>query len=220
MTGMDNDFLAAGIPLLPDFSLDGGSLQWFSDHRRKLLLLGEGSFEFTRSLTKLRLNPAYASTLEDDVGDLYEIATTDVLSVDASRVHQNEEVRALVSSGLLEHFSWNFPFTGIEENIDVHESLILGTFQSLTLLLMENVGRVAQFRLAFALQGDQFSRWMVMRSAIRTGWHLERWGPFQSSDYPGYQPRRANGDTFPEASSRFYVFTRDLADCELPSHSF
>lgn len=220
LSGMDNDFLAAGIPLLPDFSLDGGSLQWFSDHRRKLLLLGEGSFEFTRSLTKLRLRPAFASSLEDDVGDLYQIGSTDILSVDVTRVHRNEEVRELVSRGLLEHFSWNFPFTGIEENTDVHESLILGTFQSLTLLLIESVGRVAQFRLALTLQGDQFSRWMVMRSAIRTGWHLERWGLFQSSDYPGYQPRRANGDTFPESSSRFYVFTRDLADCELPIRSY
>ena len=158
---MDNDFLAAGVPLLPDFWLDGGSLQWFSDHRRKLLLLGEGSFE----LTKLRLHPAVASTLVDDVGDSYQIGTTDILSVDASRVHQSEEVRELVSRGLLENFSWNFPFTGIEENIDVHASLLQGTFQSLTLLLMESVGRVARFRLALTLQGDLFSRWMVMRSA-------------------------------------------------------
>ena len=217
VSGIDNDFLATVIPVLPNLAFEGGSLQWFADRRSKLLLLGEGNFEFTRSLAKLRLSPAFASSLDDDVNGLYEIGSTDILSVDACRVHQNEEVRVLVASGLIENFSWNFPFTGIEENIDVHESLILGTFQSLHLLFAENSGGVAKFRLSFTFQGDQFSRWMVMRSAIRTGWHLERWGPFQSSDYPGYQPRRANGDTFPEASSRFYVFIRDLEDSDLPS---
>lgn len=207
--GIDIDSLGAMVPILPSLSLEGGSVQWFSEHRRKLLLLGEGNFEFTRSLQKLGLNPSFASNLETG---LHQFGSTEVFSVDASRIHQNEDVNELVEKGMLENFAWNFPFTGVEEDVGVHESLILGTFHSLNELLLRKAGHVSEVRLALTMQGDQFSRWMVMRSAVRTGWHLATWGPFNSADYPGYHPRRANGDTFPESSSRFYVFTRHLRD--------
>lgn len=209
IAGIDIDSLGALIPLLPDLTLHHGTVKWFSDSRRKLLLLGEGNFEFTRSLTKLGLNPAFASDLETD---LYEIGSTEIFSVDAARIHLNDDILELVANGRIENFAWNFPFTGIEENVGIHESLILGTFYSVNELLFNRCRGVEQFRLAFTLQGDQFSRWMVMRSAVRTGWQLETWGPFHASDYPGYKPRRVNGDVFPESSSRFYVFTNKLSD--------
>jgi HrpA-like RNA helicase len=209
IAGIDNNSLGALIPSLPNLSMFDGTVKWFSDSRRKLLLLGEGNFEFTRSLMKLGLNPAFASDLETD---LYEIGSTEVFSVDASRIHLNDDIWELVASGRIESFAWNFPFTGIEENVGIHESLILGTFYSLNELLLTRTRGVKQFRLAFTLQGDQFSRWMVMRSAVRSGWQLESWGPFHASDYPGYNPRRVNGDVFPESSSRFYVFTNNVSD--------
>lgn len=204
------DPLVAVAPLLLSLKLED-SRSWFGEHRRKLLLLGDGSFEFTKALTKLRLHPAFASCLN---ADMYEIGSTSVFSVDATRIHLNDEITELVADGELRHFAWNFPFTGIEEDDAVHESLILGTFHSLHELLQlaadddhdSDLDQPSCF--AVSLQGDQFSRWNVMRSAIRTGWRLSSWSKFNSVDYSGYSPRRANGDAFPVSSARFYVFTK------------
>lgn len=201
------DSLQTQVPILPSLLLTGGSMQWFADHREKLLLMGEGQFEFTRSLIKLRLCPSFSSEIDTD---LDVIGAAEVLRVDASRIHQHRDVRALFGMGAIENFAWNFPFTGIEEDDTVHESLILGTFLSLNQLLISDGLHGQDYRMALTLQGDQFSRWMVLRSAFRTGWHLANWGNFKSADYPGYSPRRANGDEFPSACSRFYVFIRQV----------
>jgi hypothetical protein len=203
--GKKKDPLIATAPLLLSLKLEGGTRDWFREHRRNLLLLGDGSFEFTNSLTKLRLRPAYASCLSTD---RHEIGSTIVYSVDATRIHLNADIVELVDDGRLESFTWNFPFTGIEEDDAVHESLILGTFHSLHELRAMLPSDDRKMSFAVTLQGDQFARWNVMRSAIRTGWRLSSWSTFSAADYPGYSPRRANGDTFPVSSARFYVFTK------------
>jgi hypothetical protein len=60
--------------------------------------------------------------------------------------------------------------------------------------------------LALTLQGDQLSRWSVLRSARYAGWRLRTWCEFDDSEFPGYLPCRVNGDAFPAVDPRFYVF--------------
>jgi hypothetical protein len=157
----------------------------------------------------LGYGPEFTSTI---ASGFTEIGRTKCLSVDASRIHHHTEVADLVRQGVLDHFSWNFPYTGIEEDDAVHESLILGTFLSVAEMLSSTEGPVSKVHLALTLQGDQFSRWMVMRSAMRSGWRLVQWDNFDWTEYPGYHPRRANGETFPESDSRFYVFSKSKTD--------
>ena len=59
---------------------------------------------------------------------------------------------------------------------------------------------------ALTLQEDQLSRWSVLESAHRTGFHPHSFMEFDEYCFPGYTPRRGNGEQFPAQHAQFYVF--------------
>jgi Domain of unknown function (DUF2431)/Helicase conserved C-terminal domain/Zinc finger C-x8-C-x5-C-x3-H type (and similar) len=194
------DPLKAISPLQPGFFIES-TVDWFLEHCDSLLLLGEGNFEFTQALNRMHCAPFAASTKGDE-GGAGVIGDTLIFDVDATRAHKSGDIVDLVDEGNIDSFAWNFPFTGLEEDVESHESLILGTLYSLKMLADRSRQTV---RFAITLQGDQFARWNVLRSCCRTGWRLTGWGGFDSTDYPSYNPRRESGFRFPATCARFYV---------------
>ena len=179
-------------------------VEWYLLNESKLLLLGEGDFAFTRALRSLNLRNFVSTTYE---GTPYTNDISFLKNVDATRLHLDARILSSVRTRAVSAFSWCFPFiTGREEDEAGHEALILGTFHSLTALCKERPSREG-FSLALALQGDQFSRWNVLRSACRAGWELVCFSNFDTSDFIDYQPCRANGEPFPLDKVRFYVFS-------------
>jgi len=175
------------------------------------LLFGEADFSFTRALTLLQMRPLIATTNDSEPLDSSAQSYCDLVEVDATLCHNNARLKALPASRRVTSFAWNFPFTGQDENESVHESLLTGAFMSVAEYLEENFvysdhedDEFAEF--AIALQGDQFSRWSVLRSAHRAGFCLEWWDVFNHEDFSGYHPKRGNGDRFPVQNARFYVF--------------
>jgi len=175
-----------------------------------MLLFGEQDFSFTDALHSLRIHPSHATTNYSKIesGSIAERRCT-LKNVDATRCHTNINLKAVS-----EHITtcvWNFPHTGNEEDDVIHTSLLSGAFLSVALYLRENIkhnGLDAEF--AVSLQGDQLSRWSVLQSAKRAGFHLDWWEEFDHYSFPGYFPKRGNGERFPAQHARFYVFR--LAD--------
>lgn len=196
------DPLNSMIPINDDLKMPN-TKEWFSEHAEGLLLLGEGTYEFAKSLNSLGFAASYASTPGSTVDMLGDY--TCCMDLDATRMHLDELTRDLVDDEEIESFFWNFPFSGVEENDELNESLILGTFLSISKLLHLCEGPQG-CKFAFTLQGDQFARWSVLRSALRSGWRLVSWGDFNPNDYPNYKPKRENGEPFPGSGHKFYEF--------------
>ena len=192
--------LEAIAPLV--VSLHNDPIDWYFEHASELLLLGEGSFHFTRALRALNLTGFSSSTFE---GTPYRNDPSFLQNVDATRLHLDSRIVQRVKAHGTTAFSWCFPFiTGMDEDETVHDALMLGTFHSLTALCKESPHD--EFSFALMLQGDQLCRWNVLRSALRTGWELTEWNLFEPDDFVGYQPSRATGEAFPLDKARFYVF--------------
>ena len=179
-------------------------VEWYLLNEGKLLLLGEGNFAFTRALRSLNLRKFVSTTYE---GTPYMNDVSFLKNVDATRLHLDARILSSVRSRGTSAFSWCFPYiTDREEDEAGHEALLLAAFHSLTALCKESSSREG-FTFALALQGDQFSRWNILRSALRTGWELIAFSNFDTSDFIDYQPCRANGEPFPLDKARFYVFS-------------
>ncbi len=202
---LNNDPLGAIAPVLSDLQLTDGALGWYMKQGPKLIMLGDGNFAFSQSLAMLEF-PAYASTTIEHSHHTYH--GNYFTGVDATRVHTDSLLSTIVQSGIIDSCAWNFPFTGVNEDEEGHLDLLSGTFLSLSLLfsskLLKKQHGTIQFGLA--LQGDQFSRWSVLRSARRSGWTLTSWCHFDHLAFPGYTPSRTTGQPFPVENARFYVF--------------
>jgi hypothetical protein len=213
LTQEKKDPMSALLPL--DTTLQRNScLDWFRTNSSRLLLVGDGTFEFSHVLAQLGCRPAFSSCLESGYSSPTQ-GSSRLYGVDATRIHVHETILSMATKRLIRCVAWNFPFTGVEEDDEINESLILGTFLSLQLLSLlippnpqtDDDDDDVRLRFTMTLQGDQFSRWNVLRSALRTGWELFCWGPFDhSNEFPGYSPRRANGQSFPVSCPRMYEF--------------
>jgi len=202
------------IPILKELMLGHGVLGWFCKHHRKTVLVGEGNFEFSNALISLGLPPLMATT---DVlnrlpsGFYPTTGATSMVGVDATALQSNYDFVANIEKKCTGKINvvWNFPFiTGEDENATGHEVLIRETFASVKMLfdlLLSADGGL----FCLGLQGDQFSRWNVLKSAWTVGWKLQAWDCYRCSDFPGYTPRRLNGEAFPSGSTRFYIFKHD-----------
>jgi HrpA-like RNA helicase len=198
------------VPLIQDLSLPDGALGWFKQNASSLLLLGEGNFRFSSALYSLGASPLMSTAHEAVVATRQKLGNVDPTRVrgeiDATRVHTYNDLISQIGESV-QSCSWNFPFTGSEEDDSDHEALILATFLSLALFF----GRLGSDEVptptfALTLQGDQLSRWSVLRCARYAGWRLKSWDEFDDSEFPGYLPCRVNGDPFPAVDARFYVF--------------
>lgn len=198
--------LKALVPTKSELFLTGGALGWFKSNHRRLMLLGEGDFKFANSLARLGHGAAKASTNARIAPELRAKGYWD--RVDATKLHM--ELRIIQSLSEVTCFAWNFPLRpGSDEDPTANEKMLLDTFLSMSILLEKGAAFIAgkpELRFAVSLQGDQFSRWSVLRSAWRTGWWLEGWCDFRTSDYPDYEPSRHHGEAFAAESTRFYLF--------------
>ena len=194
---------------------EGGALAWYKQAAPNLLLFGEADFSFTRALALLQIRPLIATTNDSEPLDPSAESYCDLVNVDATLCHSNLRLSALPASRLVTSCAWNFPFTGQDEDESVHESLLAGALMSAAEYLESKyLFRYSEYdedddpilEFAIALQGDQFSRWSVLRSARRAGLYLQWWDVFNDEDFPGYDPKRGNGDRFPVQNARFYVF--------------
>lgn len=183
---------------------------WFLGNARTLVLLGEGNFQFTKALVAMGATPFLTSTYTPP---RTRTVSNGLVGIDATKLHLNRQITQLLerSPKMMKHFAWNFPFAGgldDDENQSHHEALVLKTFQSLV-LLFDNMPET-KISFGITLQGDQFSRWNVTRSAWRTNWSLAGFSHFYHDDFEGYRPCRQNEDTFPVEQARFYVFTQTV----------
>lgn len=206
------------VPVMKEFSLQRGVLGWFGREHKESIILGEGNFEFSNSLVGLGLRPFLATTdvLNPSPTGIYPKRTKarSMVGVDATSLHTNNDLIATIVNHTVVYGSsainvvWNFPFiTDEDENAAAHEILIRDTFQSVK-LLFERIGAI-HGKFCLGLQGDQFSRWDVLKSAWAIGWKLDAWDTYCYDDFPGYVPRRLNGEAFPVGSTRFYIFKHD-----------
>lgn len=210
-TASSLDPMSAKIPLR-DMDLKNGPPDWFRHHKDQLVLFGENDFHFASACTAAGYPPLVATDpnpVDLTASHFRKLTLRAVLGdVDATRVHANlkliNRIRNKVSA-----FAWNFPFSGSEEDDGSNEDLILASFLSVGLLTKKLGMQNPEF--ALTLQGDQLSRWSVLRSAAICGWSLQKWGRFDHSKFTGYRPCRANGDTFPYQYGRLYVFELDTA---------
>jgi HrpA-like RNA helicase len=204
------------VPVLKELSVRGGVVGWFKKNHERTILLGEGNFDFSNSLVSLRIPPFLATTdvLDASRSGSYPVSKAkSMVGIDATQLHTNQNLIALVKSASTAptRVVWNFPFiTDEDENTTNHEILIRDTFQSVSAFAERiEIHWDEYFYFCLGLQGDQFSRWNVLKSAWATGWKLHEWDHYCYDDFPGYVPRRLNGEAFPVGSTRFYVFKRD-----------
>jgi energy-coupling factor transporter ATP-binding protein EcfA2 len=205
-----SDPLEPLIPVLEELQLPNGPRAWFQRNSPRLFLLGEGNFGFTKALYKMGAPPMYASTLQAaDADDVY--LHNWVHNVDATNLLSHSDVQSFIYRG--GHcFAWNYPHTARLDDPTADEELMLRTMKCLYSLLTKYQASVSYSCLNFAvtLQGDQFSRWNLLRCAYRTGFRLKGWCPFEPTDFPDYRPSRTDGTIFKPENSRFY-----LLECRL-----
>lgn len=194
------------VPRIKSLLLPDGPYEWFKTNSSKLFMLGDGNYAFSRALSKVGMPPRYTSNLERNVVKVS--GSTTFNQVDATRLHADQRVLEAVQDKGIRCFAWNFPFVGgAEENPVAQESLLLSTLQSFILLQEQTKTSIS---LAITLQGDQFSRWNVLRSIWRTNWCLTGWCEFDYEPFSGYFPSRANGDKFPCDLPSFYLLQLPL----------
>ena len=189
---------------------NGGVLAWYKNNARHLLLFGEADFSFSRALSRLNMPPLVATTYDSQPPASME-SYCDLTDVDATRCHVNKKLIALLVDHHITSCVWNFPFDEQDENEVVQTALLSGTFMSVAQYFLSErsargLGSEGSFEFGIALQGNQFTRWSIMQSARRAGFNLDWWGIFDHEEFPGYHPRRGNGDCFPVQNGRFYVF--------------
>jgi HrpA-like RNA helicase len=198
------------VPQLEELCLSRGALGWFKYHASSLLLLGEGNFRFSSALCSLDAAPLISTSRDPVLAARQSLPSNlDPARVrgetDATRLHTDTDLIRLVGANV-KSCAWNFPFTGSDEDDTDNEELILATFLSLALFFGRLGTEVSAPVLALTMQGDQLSRWSVLRSARYAGWRLQSWCEFDDSEFPGYLPCRITGDAFPAVDPRFYVF--------------
>jgi hypothetical protein len=121
----------------------------------QLFLLGEGNdYSFSKALVAAGIIPRFVSNLENNYVAVK--GATTYTEVNAMCLHDDERVVRAVQNARVRNFAWNFPFVGSAKEISyIQESLLLSTLQSLVLLQRKTQQSLT---VAFALQGDQFSR--------------------------------------------------------------
>jgi superfamily II DNA/RNA helicase len=204
---MIGDPLAPLVPQHESMILKDGAKGWFLTFAKNLVLFGENNFMFSASLAALGVPPRMSTEFARVDTSSNRFARLDSnrvrAGVDATRIHANAHLLYDIVHDI-RGFAWNFPFTGDEEDEGAHEDMILATFLSLG--LFSRNANIASPQFALTLQGDQLSRWSVLRTAHSAGWALKTWGTFDHADFPGYRPCRASGDPFPYERGRLYVF--------------
>eukprot|EP00555_Chaetoceros_dichaeta_P008123 CAMPEP_0198274924 /NCGR_PEP_ID=MMETSP1447-20131203/62395_1 /TAXON_ID=420782 /ORGANISM="Chaetoceros dichaeta, Strain CCMP1751" /LENGTH=181 /DNA_ID=CAMNT_0043969421 /DNA_START=322 /DNA_END=867 /DNA_ORIENTATION=+ len=175
-----------------------------------MLLFGEADFSFTQALSRLRMCPLIATTYDSDP-PVSAQSYCNLTNVDATMCHADRRLTTYLENHPITSCAWNFPFNGQDEDDASHVTFLSGTFMSVAQLLTSHYrakyhGSWEELEFGIALQGDQFTRWSIMQSARRAGFHLDWWDVFNHEEFPGYHPKRGNGENFPVQNARFYVF--------------
>jgi len=142
----------------------------------KVMLLGEGNFTFAEGLAE-KMNPAriFATSI-----DKKEDAFTNMPGL-SPRVHRLTNLNVQVgwdvdATNLLVHGNsrhvpngipwdiigcliWNFPFLGVDDDLEGHKLLMRSFFASVALALFKN--KAEEVLVMLTLCNDQFGRWQV-----------------------------------------------------------
>ena len=190
-----------------------------------IVLLGEGDFSFTHSLSLVstvaanwlrphtsnpKIHHIHATSLDsrNEVIEKYPSFVSLKFPPFVS-VHHNVNALELSSHSFAEHADfiiWNHPHLGIEQS-DTHFQLLCHFFHSLASIAGPSTSVILSF-----LTG-QIGRWRVLNAAKRSSFYLARTELFDESMFPGYSSKRnMSGDSF--KSSR----ARDNWDNDLTSH--
>ena len=109
----DDDPLSAQVPTKRSLFIHGGAPTWFERHHHRLLMLGEGSFAFTKALEWRGFAPYMSSTDACEVamdGNMRNIYHSQILcGVDATRLHMDGRIVMEASMRNITSFAWNFP---------------------------------------------------------------------------------------------------------------
>jgi len=99
---------------------------------------------------------------------------------------------------------WNFPFTGTDEDDEAHQDLMRGFFRSLSAFGRLEGCMEGLSDLYLALQGDQFSRWMVREIAEE---HFFALNVVYTPELAHTARRNDSADAFPVLKPRLYHFS-------------
>ncbi|GAB4821707.1 hypothetical protein N2152v2_008753 [Parachlorella kessleri] len=102
------------------------------------------------------------------------------------------------------HLVWQFPFTGRDEDVEVHKRL-MAAFLASAAAAMLRLGFRAQ--VLVTLCNDQYQRWAVEAAARESFFYIAAIEPFDAAQFPGYQPKRGHLDEpFPHEKALTYAF--------------
>ncbi|KAG7365595.1 ATP-dependent helicase HrpA [Nitzschia inconspicua] len=221
MIPLGGDYFAAVTQLdaKTNFLPSLGLTTWFMAHADVLCMFGEGDFSFTNALSRMGFPPALATSLDGETDTRNAFGR--LCGVDITKTHLDHPLLSKINQHIgLEKFRiavWNFPYASDDDDCPIHvqEQLIEGAllslahlFSTLGTLYSDGSSQPHPFNPEFGvtLQGDQLSRWSVQQAARRAGWKLKSWCHFDPKSFPGYTPRRSNGEQFPYHHPRFYLF--------------
>lgn len=218
--GALTDLLAATRPVFPPLESHRG--QWpLPESIFNILLLGEGNCSFAAGLQQRhpRIN-AVATTLESEamtntlfgesamarVRKLRSQPGWDVLhQVDACALHTRTDAPTLLAE--CDVVQWNFPYTGKDADDTGNQDLMSRFFSSLQNLVLRGFAP-SKMEVRLFLQGDQFSRWHVLRAARASHFDLYAWhDQLPLAEVSGYVPtRNSMGEPFPYHRHILYRF--------------
>lgn len=157
----------------------------------KVMLLGEGNFTFAEGLAEM-INPARIIATSIDrkedavtnmpglhprVDELTRLNVQVGWGVDATNLVVHGNNRKAPKKSLFELdvpwdslgcLIWNFPFLGVDDDLEGHKLLMRNFFASVALTLIKN--EVEEVLVMLTLCNDQFGRWQVFFSLCHWCW--------------------------------------------------
>ncbi|KAG0553883.1 hypothetical protein M758_12G048900 [Ceratodon purpureus] len=182
----------------------------------KVLLLGEGNFTFAEGLAaKISPDRIIATSIDrkEDaftrmpglstrVQELTRLNVQVEWGVDATNLVEYGNTRKAPrkcfsvfdvpweSVGCL---IWNFPYLGVDDDLEGHKLLMRDFFASVAITLLKK--EAERIPVMLTLCNDQFGRWQVERAARESFLFLRQSIPFDTYGFGAYRPMRNNAES-------------------------
>lgn len=194
----------------------------------KVMLLGEGNFTFAEGLAaKISPDRIIATSIDRQedaltnmpglrlrVQELTRLNVQFGWGVDATNLVVHGNSRKAPKKSLLEFevpwdsvgcLIWNFPYLGVDDNLEGHKLLMRKFFASIAVTLLKN--EAEKILVMLTLCNDQFGRWQVERAARESFFFVRKSIPFDTHAFRAYRPMRNNSESsFEVQRSVTYVF--------------
>ncbi|KAI9786865.1 MAG: hypothetical protein M1839_005096 [Geoglossum umbratile] len=176
------------------------------DPSDKILLIGEGDFSFSRSLTEYHNCVDLTATSLDSADALFakypqarhnteflagEAGQTVLYGIDATRLAGCKALRRGGFGGIV----FNFPHVGgksrdVNRQVRYNQELLVSFFKSALPLLKNPDGTI----IVTVFEGEPYTLWNIKDLARHVGLRVGRSFKFQSEVYPGYRHARTLGN--------------------------